>query len=708
MATIENFILKFKVEGAAGLKNLQDGMQNLTNSASGVGGALNKVVGAMGGLSSAALAGGAAFAALGMKVVNLADELQDMADASGIGAGALLNLKQSMIEAGGKADSFIAATAKLSIAVGEAFGGNEKYQKSFQSLGVFITDANGKLRDQGDILRDVIGRLAAISDPAERSAKAVELLGKEAAKIDWSKVSAVNDPFKDEQVAQLAKYREAIDKIGASVETSLITMFGKLAIEMQSAYDKADEIEKKLNAKGQAGILNPGFRASVFGLFGMTPTEPLITRKQTEAEKRAQYEAEQARLMKPYVSRAPASTATGGGFGATPEATLKAIADSQLRIKQSQQEAEKQIALRGQSDIAQIEINAKFEAAKAREEIFNKERLTESQKAAEYAAKEKEIFAKRDSDIAKNRLQTELRVMKEIMDQAEQDAKDMAGYYQQVDQARLQAFEQTDAIRKANEELKARIGLQNKIVEMGTIEADRAQKIFDIQQEQKNQLEAIAKIPNLPYNERLQKEEEINQKFRERIDLINQEADARIAREQDFSAGIRETMRKYEESITPLKQGQQVAESVYNNMGSALDNFVETGKFKFSDFARSVIMDLLKIQLRAAATQLFNSVLGTFGFGLPGKAMGGPVMPNQAYIVGERGPEVFLPKSAGNIIPNNKLTSGDQMFGGGSTTIINNISAIDAKSVAQLFADNRMTLLGTVESARRELPMRTR
>ena len=36
--------------------------------------------------------------------------------------------------------------------------------------------------------------------------------------------------------------------------------------------------------------------------------------------------------------------------------------------------------------------------------------------------------------------------------------------------------------------------------------------------------------------------------------------------------------------------------------------------------------------------------------------------------------------------------------------ITNNIQAVDAKSVAQLFAENRKTLLGSVEMARRELP----
>ena len=41
-----------------------------------------------------------------------------------------------------------------------------------------------------------------------------------------------------------------------------------------------------------------------------------------------------------------------------------------------------------------------------------------------------------------------------------------------------------------------------------------------------------------------------------------------------------------------------------------------------------------------------------------GKANGGPVMGNRAYMVGERGPEMFVPSSGGSIVPNNKMGGG--------------------------------------------------
>jgi phage-related minor tail protein len=141
-------------------------------------------------------------------------------------------------------------------------------------------------------------------------------------------------------------------------------------------------------------------------------------------------------------------------------------------------------------------------------------------------------------------------------------------------------------------------------------------------------------------------------------------------------------------------------------MGNALDNFVETGKFKFGDFAKSVIADIAKIALKAAVTKLFT-LLGKSLLG--GRAAGGPVMANKPYVVGEQGPELFVPNSAGSIMTNasmNKNADGGSGMGAtvNNTYITNNISAIDSRSVAQMFVENRKSLLGASMMARKEMP----
>jgi phage-related minor tail protein len=79
-------------------------------------------------------------------------------------------------------------------------------------------------------------------------------------------------------------------------------------------------------------------------------------------------------------------------------------------------------------------------------------------------------------------------------------------------------------------------------------------------------------------------------------------------------------------------------------------------------------------------------------------------MANGMGLMGEAGPEAIMPLKRGK---DGKL--GVASGGGGGQMVTNNyytVNAVDAKSVAQLFAENRKTLLGTVRQAEKELPFR--
>jgi len=77
-----------------------------------------------------------------------------------------------------------------------------------------------------------------------------------------------------------------------------------------------------------------------------------------------------------------------------------------------------------------------------------------------------------------------------------------------------------------------------------------------------------------------------------------------------------------------------------------------------------------------------------------GKAMGGPVSSGTSYVVGERGPELFVPNTSGTIIPNGG--SG----GGGATLNLTVNGAIDAEGTARTIVDvlNRSFSRGTLGS----------
>lgn len=109
------------------------------------------------------------------------------------------------------------------------------------------------------------------------------------------------------------------------------------------------------------------------------------------------------------------------------------------------------------------------------------------------------------------------------------------------------------------------------------------------------------------------------------------------------------------------------AEIAGRGIEHALLRAVRTGKFGFEDLkkvALSVLADIAANAVRGGLNALFGGNGGLSGaigslFGAPGRATGGPVSPGRAYLVGERGPELFVPASSGRIDANaSDLRSG--------------------------------------------------
>ena len=70
---------------------------------------------------------------------------------------------------------------------------------------------------------------------------------------------------------------------------------------------------------------------------------------------------------------------------------------------------------------------------------------------------------------------------------------------------------------------------------------------------------------------------------------------------------------------TQVEIGAEMFTSMMSNMESALDRFVTTGKLSFKDLTRSIIQDLIRIQMRAQMTGLFSMMFKSMGFGVGGK-----------------------------------------------------------------------------------------
>lgn len=94
----------------------------------------------------------------------------------------------------------------------------------------------------------------------------------------------------------------------------------------------------------------------------------------------------------------------------------------------------------------------------------------------------------------------------------------------------------------------------------------------------------------------------------------------------------------------------------------------------------------------------FDSIISGIGDFFGGFfADGGPVSTNKGYVVGERGPELFMPRTAGDIISN------EAMNGGGEGATVNfNINAISTRDGVEFLLENKPQIISMVTQAQNQ------
>ena len=150
-----------------------------------------------------------------------------------------------------------------------------------------------------------------------------------------------------------------------------------------------------------------------------------------------------------------------------------------------------------------------------------------------------------------------------------------------------------------------------------------------------------------------------------------------------------------------IEKQKTLAEELGLTFVSAFEDAIVGGK-SLSDVLKGLEKDILRIVTRKMVTEplgnalngalsggggflsgIFNSIFGGF------KANGGPVMAGTPYMVGERGPELFVPRSSGSIVPNNRMGGNtvsvtvNQSFGASTSRATSLQAAADASRALQ-------------------------
>jgi tape measure domain-containing protein len=287
-----------------------------------------------------------------------------------------------------------------------------------------------------------------------------------------------------------------------------------------------------------------------------------------------------------------------------------------------------------------------------------------------------------------------------------------------------------DARADQNYELEAQIQSSIRLLDIGSKQAV-IQKNFEAGKIGRAEYTLRLQLLELDRTEdQIQYEEDLNRIFKERYGITD--ALARLAREARTAAfggsGATGTFRtdlnlmpgltqgflgeEYEKIKTQLEELTKIenqvafaAESIGQAFGNsfkgiidgtltaqqALANFFSSVADSFADMATQMITKWLQMQVIGLAQSLLPGVSSIFPSGVNNfsssfgagstvafnpaaafggfRAAGGSVAGGTSYMVGERGPELFVPGRSGTIVPN------DKMGGGGDVNVVVNVDA---------------------------------
>ncbi len=156
---------------------------------------------------------------------------------------------------------------------------------------------------------------------------------------------------------------------------------------------------------------------------------------------------------------------------------------------------------------------------------------------------------------------------------------------------------------------------------------------------------------------------------------IRERAEAERQSAADARAANAARIKQEKELRKLYKDHQTLLDGVGNSFEDAMVKLVDgtsSAKDAFRAMARDIITQLYRILLVQQLVGSYDYATGT-GSGLSGflggmfRANGGPVTGGQPYVVGERGPELFVPKASGAIVSN-------EAMGAGGVSVVQNIN----------------------------------
>jgi len=607
----------------------------------------------------------AAFVAMTYEALNYADQITDTAKANDMAVTSILALSQGLVDNGGKAEKTVLLLASFNKKVDEAATGSLAAQQAFGKMGVSLNDLSKLSIDK--LFDKTLNSVAALKDPITRNATAMDMFGKAAKGVDFIGLANGTQEARD----KFQQYAFAVEEAGRlhdeikSKAHEMMLMFTSAVIPtlttMYEAWNK-NSAASKYFFDGLSELVK-------YGAVGINTLASAVTQLATTLV---------------FMGESLAKVLAGDFKG------ISAAYDT-LKAKNNALWAD----------------NQKF----MQDIMFGKEKPMEM--GISVSGVGRSVTAAKDPEVEKaNRLQ------------------------QTLDKAKLLSAE----YMRQNEFSLAQLNIQARIALYPQREQEVIKETLRIRQQLSTQLEQVeAKIQNAL----IMKEYELADVLRGQKKIIEEQGLIYIQRTEQtmraiqaeqytFSFGWRKAFNQFNDDAKNYsKLGANAFSTFTNTIGSAIDQFATNGTLSFKRFALSVVQDIslmlakfYAMQLAMMAVGFLTKAIGGMGGGLSGAAAGigkgwntggfaGTTMLaaggdiNGPAIVGENGPELFIPKGSGSVIPNQRM--GQAMQNQPSVTYngpyIQYMSAIDTQSATQFLAKNKAAVWSANQSANRSVPV---
>ncbi len=607
----------------------------------------------------AATIASAAFVAMTYKALSYGDAISDTAKANEVAVASILALSKGLEQNGGNADNAAKLISSFTAKVGEAAQGSLGAQQAFGRLGVSLNDLAKLSPDK--LFDKTLYSIAALQDPITRNATAMEMFGRAAKGVDFVGLASGTQVARDKFKAYAA------------------------------AVEEAGRLHDALSAKaGQTMLM---FTNAVIPTLGTLFDH---WNKNTAASKFFFEKLEW------FVKHAAVGINTLASAVAQLADTLVFMGSSLAKV------------LAG--DFKGIAAGYDMLKAKNLETWAANQRLMQDvfdplgKSASGVAGTGRVVTAAKDPDAAK------AVQMQQTLDRAKLLS---AEYIRQNELALKQVTTRAEIAVYAQREQKVRMDVLN------------------VEQQLSNQ---IAQITLKILDARIMGNEKLAVVLEQQRDIIQEQGKMYVeqtestirsinAQQYSFTFGWEKSFNQFnDDAMNYSKMGEGAFSMFTNTIGSAIDQFAENGTKSFGKFTLSIIADIAKMIAKFYAMQLAMMAVGfiTSAFGGMGKggSMKGGFMPSGMTgtgfaaeggeiggptIVGEKGPELFIPSGRGNVIPNNRLS--DALSPSTQPSVVYNgpyiaqMSAIDTQSALQFLSKNKMGVWAANQSANRSVPV---